>query len=273
MSGPSAIESELDITKTDPKGITSVARENDSVQGKAAQQQSVPTKVNAESHEKGAQVSTDHNEEPGGSEAKKNGVGVSTDVAQSNSEALLPTTTAPEASDLSLDMIFDGMDVEGSSKPMPDDLNFDDMDFTVTNNGDQDIQLDNTASGDLDLLMFGEPSGDNNNTNTENVTSLLPGLGDYANADDGQDFDMSSFLPNDPPNDAKKTADSARPFQGEPKQDTNDDILENFGSLPNESNFDDLLNGMDFGDAGDDNTGGEMMEGNDEFDNAFFGID
>jgi len=258
-SKPPSVNPEGVLPKPGTHNAASNAQEHDSQQPALAGTAPQPSE-NKEQAVKGQE------QKSGDGATAASGDVLTNDVPQGTSA---PTITAPDAADLSLDMIFEGMDVDTSTKSVPDGLNFDTMDFT--NNDGQDLQLDNNATQDLDALMFGNTSGDNND-NSDNVASLLPGLENYANADNSQDFDMSSFLPNDPPNDTKKADAAVGESQDESKAD-NDDLFGDFGGIANESNFDDLLDGMDFGDGGDDNAGGEMMGSNEEFDNAFFGIE
>jgi hypothetical protein len=136
------------------------------------------------------------------------------------------------------------------------DLNFDDFDFSGDNTENQNHDFGNNGEG-FDLSSFG------NHDNNENggTNSLLQGLESFGDGSAG-DFAMLDA--------SNATGNQGGENSGGDFETGGGDMDMNLGMI-NESTFDDLLDGMDFGDRLDDGTGGHLME-HGEFDDVFFGI-
>jgi len=135
------------------------------------------------------------------------------------------------------------------------DLNFDDFNFSGDGSGNQNNDFGGNGGG-FDLSSFGNQT----NNDSGDPNSILQGLENF-NDRNGGDFNLLDMSNNATDN-----------------QGAGDNAGDDFGmsggdldmALGMESTFDDLLEGMDFGD-GDDGTGGDMMEHGD-FDDSFFGL-
>lgn len=148
-----------------------------------------------------------------------------------------------------------------------------------TNNSNEN---DNIDFADIDFTAGDDFTFQESTTaqNNSDLDALMPGIESYANVNQSDDFNMLDFPHN---------TDSAKGI-GNANTDTAIDDLFDFpddnnagsgnveGNTSNnnelgisaESNFDDLLDDMDFPDA-DDGTGERTME-HGEFDEAFFGL-
>lgn len=186
------------------------------------------------------------------------------DVQQANKE-LEPLDTLDTNDDITYESLF-------SPKSAHDDhpdLNFDDFDFgtdTAAADGQdqgQDFSMQN--DGNIDLSTFGD-SNDQPFGNDDG-NSMLPGLESYANQvpEDSGDINML---------DTANTGGNAGGDGEIINLDGEDGVGMSGADLDlamgiggNETNFDDLLDGLDF-EGGDDTTGLE----NQEFDDAYFGI-
>jgi hypothetical protein len=177
------------------------------------------------------------------------GISISDTVPSAASEA--PVTA--DLQDATFDSMFDAGNNDDS------DLNFDDFGFSGDGTGNQNDDFGGN-SGDFDLSSFGNQA----NQDTGDPNSLLQGLDTFADGSGGE-FNMLEM----------SNTGSNNNGVGETGADdfgmSGGDLDMALGMGANESTFDDLLDGMDFGDADDDGTGGDMME-HGEFDDAYFGL-
>lgn len=176
------------------------------------------------------------------------GISISDAVPSAASEA--PVTAGLQST--TLDSLYDANN-NGES-----DLNFDDFNFSGdgTGNGNDDF---GGNGGEFDLSSFGNQT----NNDSGDPNSILQGLESFGDGT-GADFNLLEMSNN--ATDNQGTGDSA----GDDFGMSGGDLDMALGMGANESTFDDLLEGMDFGD-GDDGTGGDMME-HGEFDEEFFGL-
>jgi hypothetical protein len=190
--------------------------------------------------------------------------------------AEVPVSAPSNVPDLSFDSMFNTSATDTKNTTDTDDL-FGDMDFTVSNSEEQDLQFNQNSAGEIDLSsMFDAPQeGDANNN--DNGTSLLPGLHNYTGADDNHDLDMFDLSMPDTNTNTEKKVGQSEQTAGENASgemfslgDSGNDL--DMG-LANESNFDDIFAGMDFGEGGEDIDNGEAMDAGGEFDNAFFELE
>jgi hypothetical protein len=134
-------------------------------------------------------------------------------------------------------------------------LNFDDFNFSGDGSGNQNNDFGGNG-GEFDLSSFGNQT----NNGSGDPNSIIQGLENFGDGN-GEEFNLLNMSNN--ATDNQGAGDNA-----------GDDIGMSGGDLDMalgmESTFDDLLEGMDFGD-GDDGTGGDMIEHGD-FDDEFFGL-
>ncbi|KFZ07258.1 hypothetical protein V501_06619 [Pseudogymnoascus sp. VKM F-4519 (FW-2642)] len=191
------------------------------------------------------------------------------DVQQADKLQDVPTKELEplDTLDTNDDMTYESLFGPKSAHDDHPDLNFDDFDFGTDNaaggeNQDQDYSMQN--DGHIDLSTFGEasdqPFGDDG-------SSMLQGLESYANQVPEESGDINML-------DTTNTGGNAGGDGEIINLDGEDGIGMSGADLDlamdiggNETNFDDLLDGLDF-DGGDDTTGLE----NQEFDDAYFGI-
>ncbi|KFY86817.1 hypothetical protein V500_07386 [Pseudogymnoascus sp. VKM F-4518 (FW-2643)] len=168
------------------------------------------------------------------------------------------------------DMTYESLFGPKSAHDDHPDLNFDDFDFgtdtAAADQGDnqgQDYSMQN--DGHIDLSTFGEPT--DQPFGNDDGGSMLQGLESYANQVPEESGDINML----------DTANSGGNAGGDGEiinLDGEDGVGMSGADLDlamgiggNETNFDDLLDGLDF-EGGDDTTGLE----NQEFDDAYFGI-
>jgi hypothetical protein len=166
------------------------------------------------------------------------------------------------------DMTYESLFGPKSAHDDHPDLNFDDFDFGTENaaegeNQGQDYSMQN--DGHIDLSTFGEAS--DQPFGNDDGSSMLQGLESYANQVPEKSGDINML-------DTANTGGNAGGDGEIINLDGEDGIGMSGADLDlamdiggNETNFDDLLDGMDF-EGGDDTTGLE----NQEFDDAYFGI-
>ncbi|OBT90626.1 hypothetical protein VE02_00486 [Pseudogymnoascus sp. 03VT05] len=166
------------------------------------------------------------------------------------------------------DMTYESLFGPKSAHDDHPDLNFDDFDFGTDNaaggeNQGQDYSMQN--DGHIDLSTFGEAS--DQPFGNDDGSSMLQGLESYANQVPEESGDINML-------DTTNTGGNAGGDGGIINLDGEDGIGMSGADLDlamdiggNETNFDDLLDGLDF-EGGDDTTGLE----NQEFDDAYFGI-
>ena len=184
-------------------------------------------------------INTDANNGPG--------ITISDAVPSAASEA--PVAAGLQST--TVDSLFDGNNGES-------DFNFDDYNFPGDGTDNQNDDFGGNG-GDFDLSSFGNQT----NHGSGDPNSILQGLESFGDGS-GADFNMLDMSNNTTDN--QGAGDNAGDDYGMSGGDL--DIALGMGA--NESTFDDLLEGMDFGDA-DDGTGGDMMEHGD-FDDEFFGL-
>lgn len=182
----------------------------------------------------------------------------------------------PEAQqvDANDDMNFDNLFGPSDDHDGHPDLDFDDFDFGPSNGGNDQNQNDFGATdGQMDLSTFGDPA--QQQYGNDDVSSMLQGLESYANQapDDGEDvgmLDAGAASGGDAGNLREGEGDAMEGVQGGADDDygMSGADLDLAMGMGNETSFDDLLDGMDFGDEGGEGKG--MQE--DEFGDAFFGI-
>jgi hypothetical protein len=176
------------------------------------------------------------------------GINISDTGPSATSEALV----AADLEDSAFDSMFDAGNNDDT------DLNFDDFGFSGDATDNQNDFSGN--NGEFDLSSFG------NHTNNDNgdPNSLLQGLERFGDGSGG-DFNLLDMSNTGANNNGigENAADDFGMSGG--------DLDMALGMGANESNFDDLLDGIDFGDGDDDGGGGDMME-HGEFDDAFFGL-
>lgn len=141
-------------------------------------------------------------------------------------------------------------------------LNFEDIDFSA---GNQDTHMD--------LSFPNNQNAPNGNNNNDDVSSLLPGLESYANSGGDEDLTMTDIPhetittnTNANANNAAGPADDDDPFELR----TGNGAAEEANQ---DSTFDDMWDGLDFGPVGEEETGGGGSMEHGEFDNAFFGLE
>lgn len=181
------------------------------------------------------------------------------EVSQSTSIPAPATeqSSSKEFQEVDLDSMFGEVeDAESNKLTFDDDMNF-------TGGGQDNTNIDfGDANGDLDLSSFGDPV---HNSNDE-VNDMLKGFDGFAAADSSNDFSMMDL--------GNTSTSNAMDTSGGKEQDdfgmSGGDLDMALGLENNESTFDDLLDGIDFGD-GVDNSGQDLME-HGEFDDAFFGM-
>ncbi|KFY76214.1 hypothetical protein V499_04038 [Pseudogymnoascus sp. VKM F-103] len=166
------------------------------------------------------------------------------------------------------DMTYESLFGPKSAHDDHPDLNFDDFDFGTDNaaggeNQDQDYSMQN--DGHIDLSTFGEAS--DQPFGNDDGSSMLQGLESYANQVPEESGDINMF---DTTNTGGNTAGDGDIINldgedGIGMSGADLDLAMDIGG--NETNFDDLLDGLDF-EGGDDTTGLE----NQEFDDAYFRI-
>jgi hypothetical protein len=187
-------------------------------------------------------------------------------------EAQQADTTPPEAQQAGEndDMNFDNLFGPSDDHNDHPDLDFDDFDFGPSNGGNDQNQNDfEETDVQMDLSTFGDPA--HQQYGNDDVSSMLQGLESYANQapDDGEDVGML---------DAGGDAGDLAGGEGDVMEDVQGGADDDYGmsgadldlamGMGNETSFDDLLDGMDFGDEGGEGKG--MQE--DKFGDAFFGI-
>lgn len=182
------------------------------------------------------------------------------------SKELEPLETLDTNDDMTYESLFGPKSVHDDHP----DLNFDDFDFgtdtAAADQGDnqgQDYSMQN--DGHIDLSTFGEPT--DQPFGNDDGSSMLQGLESYANQVPEESGDINML----------DTANSGGNAGGDGEiinLDGEDGVGMSGADLDlamgiggNETNFDDLLDGLDF-EGGDDTTGLE----NQEFDDAYFGI-
>jgi hypothetical protein len=175
------------------------------------------------------------------------GITVSDAVPSAASEA--PVTAGLQ--DATFDSLFDGDNGES-------DLNFDDFNFSGDGTGNQNDDFGGSGGG-FDLSSFGNQT----NNDSGDPNSILQGLESFG---DGSGAEFNLLDMSNTATDNQGAGDNA----GDDYGMSGGDLDMALGMGANESTFDDLLEGMDFGD-GDDGTGGDMME-HGEFDDEFFGL-
>ncbi|KAF2209197.1 hypothetical protein CERZMDRAFT_100712 [Cercospora zeae-maydis SCOH1-5] len=166
------------------------------------------------------------------------------------SEAPVPTTTTappqddakPASSSLHVDTAANKPRVEEQKAPdtAKESVN-NDLDSLFgggdnANDGGNEFSFDENATGEIDFGDFGNFNGDNGDN--DNISSLLPGLEDYANTQSnnagGAELDLNSFFTNT--NEQNNTARSAG------------------GNETHDTTFDDLMDLANFdGNMGDEN--------------------
>jgi hypothetical protein len=175
------------------------------------------------------------------------GITISDAVPSAASEA--PVTAGLQST--TVDSLFDGNNGES-------DFNFDDYNFSGDGTGNQNDDFGGNG-GDFDLSSFGNQT----NNDSGDPNSILQGLESFGDGS-GADFNLLDISNN--ATDNQGVSDNA----GDEYGMSGGDLDMALGMGANESTFDDLLEGIDFGDD-DDGTGGDMME-HGEFDEEFFGI-
>jgi hypothetical protein len=179
------------------------------------------------------------------------GLGITTAVMEPSASSEAPMTSELQAE--AFDSMFDNNDHNEG------DMNFDDFDFSGDGSGNQNPDFD-SSGGVFDLSSFGNQTS---NDNAE-AGALLQGLDSFGDGTGG-DFAMLD-LSNDATGNLGNVENSGNEFGM-----SGGDLDTALGMGVNDSTFDDLLDGMDFGDGADGGTGGDMMEHGD-FDDEFFGI-
>lgn len=177
------------------------------------------------------------------------GLGINVSDAVPSAASEVPVTTGPQ--DTAFDSLFDGDNGES-------DLNFDDFNFSGDGTGNQNDDFGGNG-GDFDLSSFGNQT----NNDSGDPSSILQGLESFGDGS-GAEFNLLDMSNN--ATDNQEAGDNA----GDDYGMSGGDLDMALGMGANESTFDDLLEGMDFGD-GDDGTGGDMME-HGVFDDEFFGL-
>ncbi|OBT66737.1 hypothetical protein VE03_04089 [Pseudogymnoascus sp. 23342-1-I1] len=178
---------------------------------------------------------------------------------------LEPLETLDTNDDMTYESLFDPKSAHGDHQ----DLNLDDFDFGTDNGAaegqDQGQYFSMQNDGDIDLSTFGEPT--DQPFGNDDGSSMLQGLESYANQVPEESGDINML-------DTANSGGNAGTGDGEIiNLDGEDGVGMSSADLDlammggNETNFDDLLDGLDF-EGGDDTTGLE----NQEFDDAYFGI-
>jgi hypothetical protein len=177
------------------------------------------------------------------------GLGITTSSLDPSGDMEAPVSGGLQ--DTSFDPLFDTGN-NGDSE-----LNFDDFDFTGDNANGQNEDFGGNA-GEFDLSSFGNQA----KTNDGDPGAMLQGLDNFGNGGDGNDFSMLDL------SNATTNNQSTDQTAGDDFGMSGGDLEFALNMGANDSSFDDLLNGMDFGD-GDNTTAGEMMD-HGEFSDAFF---
>jgi hypothetical protein len=179
---------------------------------------------------------------------------------------------APDALETNDDMTYESLFGPESAHDDHPDLNFDDFDFGAGNTAadhNQDQGQDYTQNdGQIDLSTFGEHSDQQYGNDDE--SSMLQGLESYANQvpEDSGDIIMLDAASSAGNGDSEGEAIHVDGGENDNVGMSGADLDLAMGLGGNETNFDDLLDGLDFEGGGDDQTGLE----NQEFDDAYFGI-
>lgn len=212
-----------------------------------------PTETNNQAGTSSADESKKLDHTPKEETSKDNTQGA--ELSKTSTEA---PNTVPQTNATDIDSLFGGDDSNPNTNESQN-ADFADIDFTA---GDDFTFPATTAPANTDL------------------DSLMPGIGSYAAVSQSEDFNMLDFSNNtDAANGNGNTGgDTAMDAMLDLSNDNNAGSGDNGGNSSNnndmgmntESNFDDLLDGMDFGDADDGLGGGDMEHG--EFDDAFFGL-
>lgn len=187
------------------------------------------------------------------------GLGISLNPSNENKSGTQSQNQSVD--DLDFESMF-GMDPAPGDKTEDAEMLFEDL-FTNAV-AEQGGELGD--GGDFDLSSFGEPA----NAPHEDVTAMLESLDNFGNAGNG-DFDMMAASNTAPAGDSGEQ-DMAQSAGGENFDMNGGDLDIALGLDNNESTFDDLLDGIDFGDGGDDGGGMDAIE-HGEFDDAFFGTE
>ncbi len=211
-------------------------------------QESIQKSPNAQAGE--VQVGNDEmNNSRGLNPDTNHGLGISVSDAAPSAASEAPVTGGLQSE--TFDELFDGNNGESH-------LNFDDFNFSGEGSGNQNDEFSGNG-GEFDLSSF----GNHTNNDSGDPNSILPGLESFGNGSGG-DFNMLDVSNN--ATDHQGAGDNA----GDDFGMSGGDLDTALGIGANESTFDDLLEGIDFGDA-DDGTGDSMMQ-HGEFDDDFFGI-
>jgi hypothetical protein len=123
------------------------------------------------------------------------------------------------------------------------DLNFN-FDFTTDTSGNRSLDFGG-GNGDLDLSSFG---GETNN-NQDNIGSILQDFDGYGNGDNSDFMLGLSNNANDPSN---QNGDQGGNSAADDFGMSGGDLDMEMGMGANESNFDEMADDMDYGDANDD---------------------
>lgn len=188
------------------------------------------------------------------------------EVMDSGSAAGAPDASNGVASGdaLDFDSMF-GVEAGGQASNDNPDLNFDDMFSSNAGGGNQSLDFGDDA--ELDLSSFGDQANNGN----DDVTAMLEGLNNFGDTGN-DDFSMLNMAPGDDANAQSTVKEPGNPNGQDGFEVGGGDLDMALGLENNESAFDDLLDGIDFGDGGDDGAGLNTMD-NGEFDDAFFNID
>jgi hypothetical protein len=180
-----------------------------------------------------------------------NSLGITISDAAPSAASEAPVTGGLQ--NTTLDELFDSNNGES-------DLNFEDFNFSGDGSGSGNRNDDFGGNGgEFDLSSFGNQANNDNG----DPNSMLQGLDTFGDGSGG-DFNLLDMSNN--ATDNQGADDNAGGEFGM----SGGDFDMALGMGANESTFDDLLEGMDFGD-GDDGTGGDVMEHGD-FDDVFFGL-
>ncbi|KAI9810281.1 MAG: hypothetical protein M1827_006331 [Pycnora praestabilis] len=199
----------------------------------------------------------------------ENNGGKNKDGGDDNKEHDAPLEDETPATAGLKDMNFESMFADVSGEGGDNDLNFD-LDFSGDGTGNENLLNDDPFGNNIGETAASALPGPSN----EDVSSLLPGLESYANADD--DFSMLELPP------SSNAIDNAVGSAVNNLQTTQTAYGGSNGPtdlLPPDSSFDDLFfNSAEFniGDGNVGSTGGDdsgMLGEGGEFDDAFFGLD
>lgn len=171
----------------------------------------------------------------------------------------VPTTSEPQTSDSKLELNTNPTE-PASGEQSADDKAPDTA--TFSNTGDLDSLFNDTTSAggvggdepdfstsadlnaEFDFTSFNDASNSNDN---DNISALLPGLQDYANATTGTEPDFSSFFTADPPNNLTDQSQNNNTAMGQQLIDT----------AQGDSTFDDIFDmTFDMGGGNDGNQNG-----------------